>query len=113
MTALKGPSPFASRESRNPAVTIMRDRAVVIQGGLEMPRAYVLVETAPGKAGTVRDQAGHGLMNCKGLAHSFRPSEVVVHLDATDLDALEQAIMRSIPRLDGVLRVTTCAVFTT
>ena len=30
MTALKGPSPFASRESRNPAVTIMRDRAVVI-----------------------------------------------------------------------------------
>jgi hypothetical protein len=78
-----------------------------------MPRAYVLVETAPGKAETVRDQAGHGLMNCKGLAHSFRPSEVVVHLDATDLDALEQAIMRSNPRLDGVLRVTTCAVLAT
>jgi Domain of unknown function (DUF4440) len=30
MHALKGPSPFASRESRNVALTISRDRAVVI-----------------------------------------------------------------------------------
>lgn len=30
MNALKGPSPFASRESRNAAVTISRGRAVVI-----------------------------------------------------------------------------------
>jgi hypothetical protein len=29
MAALKGPSPFASRESRNVAVSISRDRALV------------------------------------------------------------------------------------
>ena len=76
-----------------------------------MIRAYVLIETTADKAGAVRDTAGHNLMNCKAIAETLWPSEVVVHLEATDAESLQEAIVRRLPQLDGVRRVTTWAVF--
>jgi len=76
-----------------------------------MVRAYVLIETAADKTGFVRDSVGHGLMNTLALGHSFQPSEVMVHLDATTLEDLHRAIMVDIPKLDGVKRIIPCAIF--
>lgn len=77
-----------------------------------MVRAYILIETAGDKTGSVRDSVGHGLMNCLAVGHSFQPSEVMVHIDATELADLHQAITVDIPRLAGVKRITTCMIVT-
>jgi hypothetical protein len=80
--------------------------------GPAMVRAYVLIETAAGKTGFVRDSVGHGLMNTLAVGHSFRPAEVMVHLEATALEDLHRAIMVDIPTLDGVKRVIPCMIVT-
>lgn len=73
-------------------------------------RAYILIETANGKAGSVRDSVGHGLMNCLAIGHSFQPSEVVAHLECTALEDLHRAITVDLPKLDGVKRITPVAI---
>jgi hypothetical protein len=50
-----------------------------------MVRAYILLETAAGKDGAVQASVGHGLKNCLAIGHSLRPSEVMVHIECTDL----------------------------
>ncbi len=74
----------------------------------EMVRAYVLVETTPGSAGTVRDAlAGLGMMNCKPLVKSLWHSEVIVHVQCNDPESLNVAIADGISRVEGVARTTT------
>ena len=75
-----------------------------------MVRAYILIETAPGKHGQIQASVGHGLKNCLAIGHSLRPSEVIVHLECTDLACLNEAIVNDIPQLEGVVRITTCVV---
>ena len=73
-------------------------------------RAYILIETADGKAGSVSDSVGSGLMNCKALGHNFQSTEVVVHLEGTALEDLHRAITVDLPKLDGVKRITPVAI---
>jgi hypothetical protein len=75
-----------------------------------MVRAYILIETAAGKDGAVQASVGHGLKNCLAIGHSLRPSEVMVHIECTDLACLNEAIVNDISQLEGVLRITTCVV---
>jgi hypothetical protein len=73
-------------------------------------RAYILIETADGKAGSVRDSVGHGLMNCLALGHNFQSNEVVAHLECNELEDLHRAITVDLPRLDGVKRITPVSI---
>lgn len=70
-----------------------------------MVRAYVLIETTSEKTGAVLGAVGHGLMNCLALGHSFRSSEVVAHLECTELNDLVRAVTDDLAGRDGVLRV--------
>jgi hypothetical protein len=69
-------------------------------------RAYVLIETTPELTRAVHDAVGHGLANCLALGHSFLTSEVLAHLECTDLKYLYEAITQEYPGRDGVIRVT-------
>ena len=69
-------------------------------------RAYVLIETTPERTGAVHAAVGHGLANCLALGHSFQTSEVLAHLECTDLTYLHEAISREYTGRDGVIRVT-------
>ena len=69
-------------------------------------RAYVLIETTPEQTGAVHGAVGHGLANCLALGHSFQTSEVLAHLECTDLKDLFRAITEEYPGRDGVIRVT-------
>jgi hypothetical protein len=52
---------------------------------------------AADKTGFVQDSVGHGLRNCLAFGHGFQPSEVMVHLEATELADLHRAIMVNLP----------------
>jgi DNA-binding Lrp family transcriptional regulator len=75
-----------------------------------MVRAYLLIETAPDKAAAVQASVGHGLMNCLAIGHIFMPSEVMVHIECTDLKDLHEAITHDLAQLEGVKRITPCVV---
>jgi DNA-binding Lrp family transcriptional regulator len=75
-----------------------------------MVRAYILIETTPDRDGAIRDSVGHGLGNCLALGHSFRPAEVMVHIECTDLESLQQAITQDLARKEGVRRITTLLI---
>jgi DNA-binding Lrp family transcriptional regulator len=75
-------------------------------------RAYILVEAAVGKAKPV----GQGLQslslpdtNVLSVDVVTGPYDLIVQVDAEDLDKLGQAISR-MQRVDGVQRTTTCLV---
>ncbi len=74
----------------------------------EMVRAYVLVETTPGSAGTVRDAlVGLGMSNCKPRVKSLWHSEVIVEVVCNELESLNVAISKGIAGVEGVARTTT------
>jgi DNA-binding Lrp family transcriptional regulator len=75
-----------------------------------MVRAYILLETAADKTAAVQASVGHGLKNCLAIGHSLWPSEVIVHLECTNLECLNEAITHDIAQLEGVRRITTCVV---
>jgi hypothetical protein len=67
--------------------------------------AYVLIETAAGRGSDVVS-TNWGFGNCKGLAHQFRPDEIVVQIACNDLPSLQKAVGEDIPAREGVERVT-------
>ncbi|MDP3896848.1 MAG: hypothetical protein Q8Q62_09240 [Mesorhizobium sp.] len=67
--------------------------------------AYVLIETDANRGGDVMN-TNWGFGQCKGLAHMFRPDEIVVQVACTDLASLQNAVGADIPARDGVKRVT-------
>jgi len=67
--------------------------------------AYVLIETADGRDTDVLN-TNWGFGQCKGLAHKFRPNEIVVQIACDDQASLQKAIGSDIPARDGVKRVT-------
>lgn len=78
-----------------------------------MMKAYVLVESAVGKANTVAE-------GIKGLTFSDAqvlsvdavtgPFDVIALLESDDLDKLGRAITDGIQQVEGVQRTTTCLV---
>ncbi len=76
-------------------------------------RAYVLIESAVGKAGTV----GEGVKklslkeaNVVSVDAVTGPFDVIALLESDDLDKLGRAITDGIQQVDGVQRTTTCLV---
>jgi DNA-binding Lrp family transcriptional regulator len=76
-----------------------------------MARAYVLVEMASNQPSWLDDRDGSiGLGQCKGLYKVLWPNEVMLHIQCDDLDLLGETITREIPKLKGVVRLTTCFI---
>lgn len=74
-------------------------------------RGYILVEAAVGKARAVGEElANLKHPNAKILAVDTvtGPYDVIVQLEADDLDKLGTVITETIQRVDGVQRTTTC-----
>jgi hypothetical protein len=73
--------------------------------------AYVLIETTDGR-GTDVLNTNWGFGQCKGLAHKFRPNEIVVQIACDDQASLQKAVGSDIPARDGVKRVTLWTIST-
>jgi DNA-binding Lrp family transcriptional regulator len=76
-------------------------------------RAYVLIESAVGKANSV----GEGVKRLQltdaqvvAVDAVTGPYDVIALLESEDLDKLGRAITDGIQRVDGVQRTTTCLV---
>jgi DNA-binding Lrp family transcriptional regulator len=72
-------------------------------------RAYVFIDTTPGKAGQVADAAAK-LPGMK-MAHAVTGSyDVIAFVEAKDVAALGEFIAARLHRLPGVLKTTTNVV---
>ena len=74
-------------------------------------RGYVLVETEVGRTQAVGDSIRHitpGLATITAVDTVTGPFDVIVQLEADDLDKLGKAITEDIQTLAGVQRTTTC-----
>ncbi len=74
-------------------------------------RGYILIETEVGKAKAV--SASIGAFTYPGVRVVVvdtvtGPYDVIVHLEADDLDSLGNAITDAIQKVPGVQRTTTC-----
>jgi DNA-binding Lrp family transcriptional regulator len=78
-----------------------------------MTRAYVLIESAVGKAKGVAEGV-HGLRFPDARIVSVDavtgPFDVIALLESDDLDKVGRAITDGIQQVDGVQRTTTCLV---
>ena len=78
-----------------------------------MMRAYVLIESAVGKANTVAvGVAKLSFADAKVVSVDAvtGPFDVIALLESDDLDKLGRAITEGIQQVDGVQRTTTCLV---
>ena len=74
-------------------------------------RGYVLVETEVGRTLAVGDAIRHvkpALATITAVDTVTGPFDVIVQLEAEDLDKLGKAITQDLQTLDGVQRTTTC-----
>ncbi len=74
-------------------------------------RGYILIEAEVGRAKSV----GEAVLNLKhadakvmGVDTVTGPYDVIVQMEAEDLDKLGNSITEGIQRIDGVQRTTTC-----
>jgi DNA-binding Lrp family transcriptional regulator len=72
-------------------------------------RAYILIQTDTGRAA---DVAGgiRGLPGVLSTEAVTGPYDVVVFVEAGDVDALGQLVVASIQTVDGIVRTLTCPV---
>lgn len=74
-------------------------------------RGYVLVETEVGRTQAVGDAIRHiqsEFATVRAVDTVTGPYDVIVQLEASDLDNLGKSITSDIQNLDGVQRTTTC-----
>jgi DNA-binding Lrp family transcriptional regulator len=74
-------------------------------------RGYVLIETEVGKAKAVGQAIGgvsYPRASVKAVDTVTGPYDVIVQLEADDLDCLGNAITEAIQKVAGVQRTTTC-----
>ncbi len=74
-----------------------------------MVRAYVLIQTDSGKAADVANgiRAIGGVMSTEAVTG---PYDVVVFVEAEDVDALGQLVVTAIQPVEGIVRTLTCPV---
>ncbi len=74
-----------------------------------MVRAYVLIQTDSGKAAHVANgiRAIDGVMSTEAVTG---PYDVIVFVEAEDVDALGQLVVTAIQPVDGIVRTLTCPV---
>jgi len=72
-------------------------------------RAYVLIQTDSGKAADVANgiRAIGGVMSTEAVTG---PYDVIVFVEAEDVDALGQLVVTAIQPVDGIVRTLTCPV---
>jgi len=74
-----------------------------------MVRAYVLIQTDTGRAAdvanSIRDLAG--VLSTEAVTG---PYDVIVFVEATDVDALGQLVVSSVQPVEGIVRTLTCPV---
>ena len=72
-------------------------------------KAYVLIETAPGKTKTVRKElAGVSKGALANLDAVTGPYDFIAVVEGNSLDAIGNLVTESIGVIDGVTRTTTC-----
>ncbi|GMQ85513.1 MAG: Lrp/AsnC ligand binding domain-containing protein [Acidimicrobiia bacterium] len=74
-----------------------------------MVRAYVLIQTDSGKAAGVANdiRALGGVMSTEAVTG---PYDVIVFVEAEDVDALGQLVVTAIQPVEGIVRTLTCPV---
>jgi DNA-binding Lrp family transcriptional regulator len=72
-------------------------------------RAYVLIQTDTGRAADVAG-AIRGLPGVISTEAVTGPYDVVVFVEAEDVDALGQLVVTSVQPVDGIVRTLTCPV---
>ncbi len=74
-----------------------------------MVRAYVLIQTDSGKAAAVANgiRAIGGVMSTEAVTG---PYDVIVFVEAEDVDALGQLVVTTIQPVEGIVRTLTCPV---
>ncbi len=74
-----------------------------------MVRAYVLIQTDSGKAADVANgiRAVGGVMSTEAVTG---PYDVIVFVEAADVDALGQLVVTAIQPVEGIVRTLTCPV---
>ncbi len=74
-----------------------------------MVRAYVLIQTDSGKAADVANgiRAVGGVMSTEAVTG---PYDVIVFVEAEDVDALGQLVVTAIQPVEGIVRTLTCPV---
>ena len=74
-----------------------------------MVRAYVLIQTDSGKAADVANgiRAIGGVMSIEAVTG---PYDVIVFVEAEDVDALGQLVVTAIQPVEGIVRTLTCPV---
>ncbi len=74
-----------------------------------MVRAYVLIQTDSGKAADVANgiRAIGGVMSTEAVTG---PYDVIVFVEAEDVDALGQLVVTAIQPVEGIVRTLTCPV---
>jgi len=72
-------------------------------------RAYVLIQTDSGKAADVANgiRAVGGVMSTEAVTG---PYDVIVFVEAEDVDALGQLVVTAIQPVEGIVRTLTCPV---
>jgi DNA-binding Lrp family transcriptional regulator len=74
-------------------------------------RAYVLIEAEVGRSKGVGEAIvglRHGDAKVTGVDTVTGPYDVIVQMEADDLDKLGNAITDGVQRIEGVARTTTC-----
>ncbi len=74
-----------------------------------MVRAYVLIQTDSGKAADVANgiRAIGGVTSTEAVTG---PYDVIVFVEAEDVDALGQLVVTAIQPVEGIVRTLTCPV---
>ena len=74
-------------------------------------RAYVLIETAPGKTKSVKKELGRVKAAPSALVRLDAvtgPYDFIAMVEGADLDAIGRLVTDAIGIIDGVTRTTTC-----
>jgi DNA-binding Lrp family transcriptional regulator len=74
-------------------------------------RAYVLIETAPGKTKSIKKDLGRLAGHGSTIAHLDAvtgPYDVIAQVEGPTLDAIGRLVTDEIGVIDGVTRTTTC-----
>lgn len=74
-----------------------------------MVRAYVLIQTDTGRAADVAREI-RGLAGVISTEAVTGPYDVVVFVEAADVDALGQLVVSAIQPVEGIVRTLTCPV---
>jgi len=72
-------------------------------------RAYVLIQTDTGRAADVANGI-RGLAGVISTEAVTGPYDVIVFLEATDVDALGHLVVSSVQPVEGIVRTLTCPV---